>query len=133
MKNSLQIFMDRVAITGSAICLLHCIAMPIFLIIFPSSISVLLQDEKFHHLMIWLVVPSSLLAVVIGCRKHKDSWVLAGVVLGILVVAFTAIFGHDVLGERGEKIFTIIGATVLAVSHIRNQKLCRKGSCNQSV
>ena len=130
MKNSLQIFMDRVAITGSAICLLHCIAMPIFLIIFPSSISVLLQDEKFHHLMIWLVIPSSLLAVVIGCRKHKDSWVLAGVVLGILVMAFTAIFGHDVLGERGEKIFTIIGATVLAVSHIRNQKLCRKGSCN---
>ena len=133
MKNSLQIFMDRIAITGSAICLLHCIAMPVFLSIFPSSITVLLQDEQFHQLMVWLVIHSSLLAVFIGCRKHKDSWVLAGVVIGILVMAFTAIFGHDALGESGEKIFTIIGATVLAISHMRNYKLCRQSSCNHSV
>ena len=107
--------------------------MPVFLTVFPSSLTVLLQDEQFHQLMVWLVIPSSLLAVVIGCRKHKDSWVLSGVVIGIAVMTFTAIFGHKALGESGEKIFTIIGATVLAVSHTRNYKLCRKNSCNHSV
>ena len=125
--------MDRIAITGSAICLLHCIAMPVFLTVFPSSIATLLQDEQFHHLMVWLVIPSSFLAVFIGCSKHKDSWVLAGVVIGIVIMAFTAIFGHDVLGESGEKIFTIMGATVLAISHIRNYKLCRQSSCNHGL
>jgi len=96
--------MDRIAIVGSALCLLHCIAMPVFLAVFPSYITVFLQDEKFHQLLIWLVIPSSLLAVFIGCCKHKDSWVLAGVVIGVLIMAFTAVFGHDFLGEKAPAI-----------------------------
>lgn len=130
MKQSLQAVLDRLAIAGSILCALHCLLVPILLTIFPSSISLFLQDESFHHLMVWFVVPSSLIAVFLGCRKHKDFKILAGVSLGLTIIVLTVLFGHDFLGEQGEKIATIVGAVFLAISHIRNYKLCRKSDCS---
>ena len=133
MKKNLQVTLDRLAIAGSTLCALHCILTPVLLTVFPSSLSLFFQDEKFHHLMVWFVVPSSLIAVFLGCRGHKDFKVLAGVSIGLIIIVLTALLGHDFLGEQGEKIATIFGAIFLAVSHFRNYKLCRKNDCSHDV
>ena len=133
MKQSLQLNLDRLAIAGSTLCAVHCIVMPIFLTVFPSSLSIFFQDERFHKLMVWFVIPSSLIAVFLGCREHKDYKVLIGASLGLAIIVFTALFGHDFLGEQGEKVATVFGAVFLAVSHIRNYKLCRKNCCSHGV
>jgi len=130
MKQNVQLNLDRLAIVGSTLCALHCIAMPVILSVFPSSFTIFFQDERFHQLMVWFVIPSSLIAVFIGCRQHKDLKVLIGASLGLAIIVLTALFGHDYLGEQGEKIATVIGAILLAASHIRNYKLCRKNCAN---
>jgi len=34
--------------------------------------------------------------------------------------------GHDLLGEGLEKVFTVIGAAIIATAHIWNYRLCQK-------
>tara|TARA_B100000676_G_scaffold193443_1_gene190142 strand:- start:121 stop:270 length:150 start_codon:yes stop_codon:yes gene_type:complete len=49
--------------------------------------------------------------------------------LGIGILLFASIFGHDYLGESGEVIFTLLGATIVSYGHYKNQKLCSE-NCN---
>ncbi len=46
-----------------------------------------------------------------------------------MILAVSAIWGHDILGETGEIFATLLGASVLSFGHYRNQKLC-KDCCN---
>ena len=79
--------------------------------------------------MVWLVIPSSTIAVFLGCWRHKDRLVLVGAAAGLTTLVLTAIFGHDVLGETGEKVTTLIASIMLALAHWRNFWLCRQDSC----
>ncbi len=45
--------------------------------------TVFLDDESFHRTILWLVVPSSLLAFGLGCRRHRDPRVLLLGALGL--------------------------------------------------
>jgi MerC mercury resistance protein len=72
-------------------------------------------------------VPSSVVALTLGCRRHRDVWVLglgtAG--LGLLVVGVA--LGHVEYWERP----MTLGATALIVmAHARNYRLCRRDGCD---
>ena len=120
---------DKTAIVLSGMCALHCLALPMALIAFPALASTVVGDEHFHALLMWLIIPASLLALTLGCRIHKDLKVivLGGVGLGVLLL--TAIAGHDLLGESGERIATVLGSTFLIWGHLRNHRLCRLEHC----
>ena len=87
------------------------------------------DDHVFHWVLIALVLPSSLLAGITGCRRHKDFRVIVGLSAGLVVLIATAALGHDMLGETGEKVATITAAFILAISHWRNYVLCRHEDC----
>lgn len=130
MKQSAQFLLDKLAISGSVLCVLHCAALPIILAIFPALMIAPLDNPEFHEMLIWLVIPTSLFAVTLGCRRHKDTIVLLLVGIGLGILTITAIIGHDHLGELTEKITTIIGSIILAYGHWRNYSLCRHDGCN---
>jgi len=129
VKQLTQRLFDRLAIGASVLCALHCAALPVALTVFPSLVAMPVSDHYFHLMMVWFVVPSSLLAVSLGCSRHKDRLVLMGCAVGLTVIVLTAFFGHDLLGETSEKIATLTGAMILAIVHWRNYTLCRKDSC----
>ena len=80
-------------------------------------------------LLLFVVIPLSVIAITLGCRQHK-SWVVAQTSLaGLAILIFAAIYGHDVLGHDGERVATIIGASIIALGHIRNYQLCRRAKC----
>ena len=120
---------DWFGITASSVCAVHCILLPVLLItgtVLPVSI---LNDEGFHLLMLWAILPAAVVAFGIGCARHKDRWVitlgatgLAGMVLGALVL-------HDLIGEVGERVVTVISAGILIAAHYRNFRLCRSADC----
>lgn len=130
MKEVTQRLFDRLAIGASVICAIHCIALPVILAMFPALVVMPVEEHSFHQLLVWFVLPSSLLAVSLGCSRHKDRIVLIGCVIGLSVIVLTAWFGHDLLGETGEKMATLTGAVILSVVHWRNYKLCRKDNCD---
>ena len=37
----------------------------------------------FHGLLMWLILPTSILALGLGCRRHKDQFVIGLGILGL--------------------------------------------------
>ena len=62
---------DKAAIGLSLLCALHCLALPLFLSLFPALVAIGFEDERFHLLMLVSVVPMSLFALTLGCRQHQ--------------------------------------------------------------
>jgi len=89
----------------------------------------IVDDEVFHRVMLWAVVPVAALAFSMGCMQHKDRRVLlmGGVGIVCLVASFTVL--HDMAGETGERILATVSAALLIAAHVRNFRLCRSGAC----
>ena len=121
--------LDKLAVSTSAICAAHCLFLPFLLGVFPAMGTTLFGEELFHEALLWMVIPLSLVALTLGCREHKDLMVSLLGLAGVATLVFTAMFGHNVLGEAGERIATLIGATVIAAAHLRNYILCRRARC----
>ncbi|MBT5204976.1 MAG: MerC domain-containing protein, partial [Gammaproteobacteria bacterium] len=63
--------LDKLAILLSGTCLVHCLALPLLVTLVPISQGSLLEEQTFHLLMLWIILPTSLLALTSGCWKHK--------------------------------------------------------------
>lgn len=124
-----QQLLDRTAISASALCMLHCLLTPVLLIVAPVVSSTLLADEAFHKALVMFVIPVSVIALFMGCRHHKDRTVGILGAIGLISLVLIAFFGHDLLGEIGEKAATVISGAILAYGHFRNYKLCRDNKC----
>lgn len=121
--------MDKAAIALSTTCAIHCMFLPVLLVMLPALATTSLGSENFHRLILWFAFPVSVLALTQGCRRHKDRIVLTSGILGLVLLITTAVFGHTLLTEDGERITTVLGATALAFGHIRNYRLCDKNQC----
>ena len=128
---AISIKFDKAAIGFSALCIAHCLLLPIGLALLPSvAIIGVLSDELFHSLLIVLIIPTSLVALSLGCRLHKSWLVFLLGAAGMSILVLTAFFAHDLLGEQFEKVATILGAMLIATSHAQNFRLCRRKECD---
>ena len=116
---------DGLGVAGSVLCILHCALLPVLLVSGAVVPTLGLNDEQFHRAVLFVILPIAALAFGIGCRKHRDTTVIALAVVGLVGLALSALVLHDLLGESGERIVTLISATVLIVAHVRNYRLCR--------
>lgn len=122
--------LDKLAIGLSLACSLHCLLLPVSLVLLPALASTTLGDEQFHRWMLLAVLPTSLIALTIGCMKHLNFSVIAITLPGLALLLLAAFFGHDMLGETGEKAVMLVGATLVALGHFRNQSLCKRHRCS---
>lgn len=127
--HSRERWLDGMAVIFSGTCMVHCLVLPLLVTVFPIVQGSLLDEQQFHLIMLLLILPTSLIALTIGCRKHKDRLTLILGTIGLSVLTFTALFGHDVFGFRGERIVTTFGGLVLALAHIQNFRCCRSVDC----
>lgn len=120
---------DTLGLAGAAVCAAHCLVGPLLLVAGPSVAAVVVPDEAFHRAMLWVVIPSAVLAFTIGCRRHRD--VLTGVLGGVGLLAFVlaVTWLHDLIGEDGERLVTLASAGLLSLGHHRNFRLCRTAAC----
>ena len=116
---------DKAAIGLSLLCALHCLALPVFIALAPTVASLAIADESFHLWMVAVVVPVSAYALLLGCQKHRRLSVLVLGFGGLLVLGLTPVVGHDLLGENGERLLTLMGASLIAWSHVQNYRLCQ--------
>jgi hypothetical protein len=129
-KVKVQRLLDRMAISASALCMLHCLVTPLLLIAVPVISSTIVADDEFHRILVAFVLPVSLIALFLGCRRHRDRAVFVLGVFGLISLVLIAYLGHDLLGEAGEKGATIFSGVILAIGHFRNYHLCRHDGCN---
>jgi len=117
---------DFVAIGLSAVCLVHCLLLPVAVAAVPFSHGWLGHDEVAAHWLVFgvgLVVTSWALGA--GFRRHGAAVVLLVGVAGLLVMLMGAIH----LFERWlEATLTVAGALIVGAAHVLNLKLC--ASCS---
>lgn len=128
--NAIQTFLDKAAVSLSLLCIAHCLLLPVAVSIIPVFAVLPLEDEFFHTLLLILVLPTSCIGLTLGCKKHQR-WKLAlwGAV-GLSIIVLAAFFGHDTVGEFGEKVLTLLGSIIIAWGHFQNYRLCRSDRCH---
>lgn len=122
--------LDKFAISLSAVCLLHCLITPVVLTLLPVlSLTTYAEELLFHELLLWIVIPTSVIALFLGCRKHRNLSIVATGVVGMAILLSVAFFGHELFGLRAEKWITSLGGLVLAYSHYLNYRTCQSIRC----
>ena len=115
---------DKIAVSISFLCAIHCFAFPILLTILPSLQFLNCNDVHFWTLVV--VIPTSLLSLTLGCSKHKNKTYLSIALVGLAILSYAALWGHQTFGCQNEKYVTLFGSCILSFAHIRNYLHCRK-------
>ena len=123
-------WLDKSSVGLSTVCAVHCLLMPVAVVMLPSLAALPFADERFHILLVFFVLPLSIVALTMGCRKHRSWRVMAVGLSGLVLLVGAALVGHDLFGELMEKTATVVGAGLVALSHVMNYKKCRALDCH---
>ena len=99
---------------------------------FPALAVTFLEGESFHYSLLFLVLPTSLFSLSLGCRKHGQRDILLLGIFGLFLLSLILLVGEETLGELAEKLSTVSGAVVVASAHFRNFKACQEKKCNST-
>lgn len=116
---------DRLGIALSALCLVHCVGLP--LLIASGSVLALSAgvDEGFHQGLVWAIAPVALIAVLPRWRQHRNHRVLGGMLIGLGLISGAAFAGDSMISSRAEVVLTVCGGLLLVASHWINLRLCK--------
>jgi len=146
-------FSDKLSICLSLCCILHCIALPLIILIIPSVASLWINNEKVHIILVLFAVPISLFAMAKSLRIHHYYKCISLAIIGLSLLV-SAIFMHNInfgvdhghidheeathheetghghhehsgIGEKLETIFTVLGGITLLGAHYLNIRLTR--------
>jgi hypothetical protein len=113
-------YFDRIAIALSAVCVLHCLAVPLLAALLPIAFVSLGVDSHFHEWMLWGVVPTSLFGLGIGLRYHQRYLIAVIGAAGLAIVAYAAIVAHNSWPWWQELSLSVAGSVLLVAAHWRN-------------
>jgi hypothetical protein len=117
--------LDQLAVALSGLCLVHCLLLPIFVITLPFLAQ--FSDEHFHLEMLVVVIPVSLLALALGYRRHGHWGIVASGLAGLAVLTLGGTVAHSAYGLVADRVLTVIGSVILAITHYRNFRLSKTG------
>lgn len=121
--------LDKFAVTASALCLVHCLLVPAALTVIPALGATWVADERLHLWLLALVLPSSGLALSLGCRQHRSHAVAGTGLAGLVLLTAAALAAGPLWGGAAERALTVVAATLLAAAHVGNFRLCRQVRC----
>lgn len=123
---------DRVGIVISALCCIHCMAIPL-LVIFAPSLGSLFENPWVHLLSLGLVIPLGFFAFISKFKVHENKTPLIIGIIGMSLL-FLGHLGHELfssdLGAQIELVASVVGGLSLVTAHIINIRLCRCHSCD---
>lgn len=111
-------WLDTAAVGLSALCLIHCLALPLVVAGLPFLAQ--FAAGHLHAQMLVVVLPLSIVALGLGYRHHESRRILAGGIFGMLLLTLGATIAHQQLGLAADRAFTIAGALILATAHYFN-------------
>ncbi len=118
--------LDNLGIFASALCLVHCMAMPFVIALLPVLGLEILDSHESHLVLGSFIWAFALFAIVPGYLKHRNVRILIGMCSGLALVSFAVLAGHQLFGERGELICLTAGNLTLVAVHWKNRGLFSK-------
>ena len=122
-------WLDGAAVALSALCLVHCLALPLVV----AGLPFLAQyaESHLHYQVLVIVIPLSVFALGLGYRRHRDRRIMIAGAVGMLLLVIGATVAHTQLGLAADRIFTVAGSLLLATAHFFNSY--RKKLANSSL
>lgn len=119
--------LDGVAALLSSLCLLHCLLLPVLLVMAPALFGTLLPGlhgpEWLHWAFILVALPFSLHALLKGHALHHQPLPMLLAALGFVAMAAGAMAHGQPLAERW---LTVGGGLAVAIAHWINWRLRAK-------
>ena len=110
--------LDRLAILLSGVCLVHCLAIPVALLLGPTlGIWLAASETLVHWVLLGLAAPLSVLALGMGFRRHRSRRVVAVGMAGLLLMLLGV---SHWFGSTAEAVLTMSGVVLVMWAHIRN-------------
>lgn len=107
-------------------CILHCMAVPLVLLVYPAfGREFLPQEDVTHAVLLAFILGVAGLAFVSGYRVHGKWQPVAWLVAGLMLAVFATFFVHRYLGHNWEPAFAIAGSLCLIRAHYLNHH-CKK-------
>ncbi|MXP26282.1 MerC family mercury resistance protein [Altererythrobacter indicus] len=108
---------EGTALTASFLCLIHCLALPLLLLILPGILGAFAASKGFHMAAFALVAPAAFCAFWLGYRHHRVvAPGLTGMV-GVLCIGAALLPG---VSHAGETMLTVVGSLFLVAGHLWN-------------
>jgi hypothetical protein len=122
---------DLMGIGLSLTCLVHCLALPMLILIAPALSRWLVLPEWVHAAILVLALPAALIAMRDGWRRHRrlTPATLAVTGLGLLALGLSAHEGWAAVADRAaaDRLLTTAGALMLATAHVINWRWRHSG------
>ena len=122
---------DLTGILLSLTCLIHCLALPLILLLAPALSRWIALPEGVHAAILLLAFPAAAIAMKGGWRRHRRRVpaVLAIAGLGLLALGLAAHEGWIATAdpETADRLLTSVGALTLAVAHLANWRWRHRG------
>jgi hypothetical protein len=119
MKQSADI-VEGTAATASILCLAHCLALPVLILVLPVAAGIFVGSDLFHIVMLALVTPLALVAFWLGYRRHGDVRPMLIGGLGLAGLGLAVLPGFS---EQVETAVTTASSLVLVIAHVWNWRL----------
>jgi len=116
---------DHAGIIASALCLIHCVVLPLLLIAMPALGFAWLADEWTHRILIFLLMLMASAAFVAGYRLHRRALIPVVAILALGLLSFAAFGVGAWLQSDCEKSLTVTGSILLIAAHGMNLRLRR--------
>jgi ABC-type Co2+ transport system permease subunit len=78
------------------------------------------SEGHLHAQMLIVVLPLSSVALWLGFRRHRSRGIVSAGIVGMLTLIIGATVAHSNLGLTADRVFTVVGALVLATAHFYN-------------
>lgn len=117
--------LDVLGITAATACLIHCLALPLLIVLAPVLSSMFRLPEEVHLTAFLSAVPASGWAMLRGYRLHGTMDPLVLGMIGLFSLGFASLGGFQWMIESG---FSAIGSMILVAAHVQNWRL-RKRHC----
>lgn len=117
--------LDSVAVGLSGLCLVHCLALPLLIALFPLLGASLIDHETFHQLILIAVIPTTAISLGAGYRRHRHAPVAVLGIIGVAALVFAAFALHTLHAHYLETWVTVAGGLTIASAHVGNFRRCR--------
>lgn len=117
MRAMLGKWFDGVALGASALCLVHCLGLPLLIAALPAIANRIDPGEGFHLIVLLFAIPTSAFALIEGWRRHRGVAPLFVGATGLALLALGLAFEQWVAVETG---LTVAGGLLLAGAHVAN-------------
>jgi hypothetical protein len=122
--------LDRVGMTASILCALHCAAGAAIAAAVPALR--VIESERLERLFVIVSVTLATVALRRGVRLHNERRVYVALAAGALVLLASRTIEFS--SERTELLLSIAGASLLVTAHVLNIRALRRccARCNAS-